>query len=58
MLAVLYATYLYSSPDRRPSIFPTDVSTDYRKLKTGEDLGITEDERSSSLEELPLEKRV
>jgi len=58
MIAVLYATYLYSSPDRRPSIYPTDVSTDYRKLKTGEGLGIDEDELKSTLEDLPLEKRV
>jgi len=56
MMAVLYATYLYSSPDRRPAIFPVDSTSDYRKLET--DGGIEEDERSSTLEDLPLEKRV
>jgi hypothetical protein len=58
MIAVLYATYLYSSPDRRPAITPVDSPIDYRKLNTGEEHGIGKDEQSSTLEDLPLEKRV
>jgi hypothetical protein len=58
MIAVLYATYLYSSPDRRPAIVPVDSPVDYRKLNTGEERGMAKDKQSSTLEDLPLEKRV
>jgi len=58
MIAVLYATYLYSSPDKRPTILPVDSPADYKKSDIGEELGIGEDEKSSTLEDLPLEKRV
>jgi hypothetical protein len=58
MLAVLYATYLYSSPDRRPAMLPVDATTDYGKLNTSEKHEIVEEKQNSSLEDLPLEKRV
>jgi len=58
MIAVLYATYLYSSPDRRPAILPVDTRAEYRELNTVEKDGIAKKEQSSTLEDLPLEKRV
>jgi hypothetical protein len=58
MIAVLYATYLYSTPDRRSAIVPVNSPVDYRNLNTGEERGIAKDEQSSTLEDLPLEKRV
>jgi len=58
MIVVLYATYLYSSPDRRPATSPVDAPAGYREPNIDKERGITEDEQSSMLEDLPLEKRV
>jgi hypothetical protein len=58
MLVVLYATYLYSSPDRRPTSTPGDAAEEYRRPNVDEERGLDEDERAPALEDLSGEKRL
>ena len=57
MVVVLYATYLYSSPDRRPVSAPGDVTEEYRRPNVDEERGPDEDERAPALVEFSGEKR-
>jgi hypothetical protein len=57
MVVVLYATYLYSSPDRRPATTPVDSPVEYRRPNVDEERGIVEDEQAPALEDYSEEKR-
>jgi hypothetical protein len=53
MVVVLYATYLYSSPDRRPSSMTATSSTEYREpeLDADEERQFYDSERTPALAE-------
>lgn len=55
---MLYATYLYSSPDRRSATTPIDSPAEYRRPNVDEERGIMEDEQAPALEDYSEEKRV
>jgi hypothetical protein len=53
MIVVLYATYLYSSPDRRPSSMASTSASEYREpeLETDEERQFYDSERTPALAE-------
>ncbi|KAF2426589.1 nucleotide-sugar transporter [Tothia fuscella] len=53
MVIVLYATYLYSSPDRRPSSMPSNPTAEYREpnVDTDEERAFYDSERTPALAE-------
>jgi len=56
MVIVLYATYLYSSPDRRPAPMPLDSPIEDRRKLMDEERGVRDDDQTSELQDLSQEK--
>ena len=54
---MLYATYLYSSPDRRPATTPADSPVEDRRKLLDEERGGVEDDSSPELKDFAQEKR-